>query len=572
MFSKRSMFALLAVAICLGQVGSILAADVLEAIPSDALAVVLVNRLEATSDKIEKLAAKLQAPSVSLLMLARVQTGIHEGIDDKATAAMAVMPSENFPLEPPVPIVLLPVTDYAKFVAQLQPDDPTEKIAQVYVAGKPMLVCERGGFAVIAGSQNESTLKDVLASVKSIAGDLAPLRTWLSDVDAAAVATPAAIKNFSSLARDQLTSQIENMEAQPPAGTDGAAVVAMLKVYQRLFSATADEVSLAALGIRADDAGTVRVTARMRLTPGGQWAATAATIDAPAKSLLAGLPGGAFVLAGGIQYSEPLRKMTQWFIDGDAAKANPVLAKLTPEKLARFSELNRGLMETIDSTQFWIGASKADEPLLAHAVIVAKVTDSKKYLADFEELNKLQVFSGDGARKFQIDGHDALDVSTDIAAVSGLQDSPAAGALKPILAKLFGPDTVTHNFMAAVDKQTVVATYISEDQLRQAIAALKGAGKPASPAGPSNDTVPLLPSGSQAVALVAPAGVAQWVQALKNAGSGADDGQPAIDFPESPPIGLALKISSSGMHGEMVVPADALEAVGTFVAALRASR
>ena len=149
MFSKRATVAFLAVAIGLAAARRALAADVLDAIPNTALAVILVNRLEATSDKIEKLAVKVQAPSVSLLSLARVQTGIHEGLDDKATAAMAWLPSEDQPLDSPIPIVVLPVTDYAKFVAQLQPENAKDKITQVYVAGKPVLACQRGDFAVL---------------------------------------------------------------------------------------------------------------------------------------------------------------------------------------------------------------------------------------------------------------------------------------------------------------------------------------------------------------------------------------------------------------------------------------
>ena len=174
MLWKRAILALLVMAIGFVPARLLLGADILDAIPRGALAVVLINRLEATSDKIESLATKVQAPSVSLLLLAKVQSGIHEGLDEKGTAAIAYLPVEDNPLEPPIPIVVLPVTDYGKFVAQLQPDDATEKIAQVYVAGKAVLSCQKGDFAVLATAENEAVLKDVLASVKSVSDDLAP--------------------------------------------------------------------------------------------------------------------------------------------------------------------------------------------------------------------------------------------------------------------------------------------------------------------------------------------------------------------------------------------------------------
>ncbi len=45
-----------------------------------------------------------------------------------------------------------------------------------------------------------------------------------------------------------------------------------------------------------------------------------------------------------------------------------------------------------------------------------------------------------------------------------------------------------------------------------------------------------------------------------------------LDFPPSPPIGLALKISSAGVHGDVVIPGATLEAIGDFVAKQRNNR
>ena len=56
-----------------------------------------------------------------------------------------------------------------------------------------------------------------------------------------------------------------------------------LKIYQKVLTAAGEEMQLAAFGIRADEAGTVRLTTRLRLTPGGQWAATAQRIEGPSK-------------------------------------------------------------------------------------------------------------------------------------------------------------------------------------------------------------------------------------------------------------------------------------------------
>jgi hypothetical protein len=578
MFSKRATVAFLAVAIGLAAAGRALAADVLDAIPNTALAVILVNRLEATSDKIEKLAVKVQAPSVSLLSLARVQTGIHDGLDDKGTAALAWLPSEGQPLESPVSIVVLPVTDYAKFIAQLQPENPKDKITQVYVAGKAVLACQRGDFAVLAGVEDEAALKDVLASVKSVGEDLSPLRTWLAEVDAAVVATPAAIRIASSQANEKLSATIELLEQQGgvPAAANG---LPALKIIQKVLAAGGDELQLAAIGIRADEAGTVRLTSRLRLTSGGRWAAIAERIEGPSKSLLTGLPEGPFVLTAAIQYSDPLRGLTNWFFSEDGRKLNPALDKLPAEQQTKLADLFGRITQQQESAKFWIGAPKADEPLFASAILIAKVEDTKKYFAQIDELGKLQVGAGENApsilslgevQHIQVDGQDAIDYVASMKQIEAGQPAPLAEPVREVLKKMLGSDEKIHTYMAAIDDHTVVSAYVSVDNLRRAIAAARQGGASSGLAPQAAEIAALLPTGAQTAVLVQPAGITQWVQALTAVAT--DQKGPALEFPASPPIGLALKFSSAGVLGDAVIPGATLEAIGEFVAKERNKR
>ena len=80
----------------------------------------------------------------------------------------------------------------------------------------------------------------------------------------------------------------------------------------------------------------------------------------------------------------------------------------------------------------------------------------------------------------------------------------------------------------------------------------------------------MLPVGAQVVALVQPAGIGQWAQFLAVAAT--DQKAPVLEFPSSPPIGLALKISSAGVHGDAVIPGATLEALGEFLAKERNKR
>ena len=96
LFARRLSWATLALAgwLLAGAVGAIRAADVLQAIPDSALAIVVINRLEESS-RAEKLAGLVHAPQQSVLTMLRVQTGIHEGLDEKGSAAIVLLPPQQ---------------------------------------------------------------------------------------------------------------------------------------------------------------------------------------------------------------------------------------------------------------------------------------------------------------------------------------------------------------------------------------------------------------------------------------------------------------------------------------------
>ena len=142
------------------------AADILTVIPDTAQAVVLVNHLDAASNKFAALAGKVGGPPIPLLMLARLQTGIQAGLDDKGPGAFALLPVEG---KSPAPIVVLSVSDYAQLLAPLKPKDAKAKIAEITVAGQPALACQKGDFALLTTAEYKGVLEEVLAAKKSVA-------------------------------------------------------------------------------------------------------------------------------------------------------------------------------------------------------------------------------------------------------------------------------------------------------------------------------------------------------------------------------------------------------------------
>ena len=52
------------------------------------------------------------------------------------------------------------------------------------------------------------------------------------------------------------------------------------------------------------------------------------------------------------------------------------------------------------------------------------------------------------------------------------------------------------------------------------------------------------------VVLVTPSAASRWVQVFQSISGRSDATPAAIEFPESPPVGLRMKFSSAGVHGE----------------------
>jgi hypothetical protein len=91
-------------------------------VPDSALGLVVVNCPRDVDAKLQELGRQMQLPSPSLLARLLQEGGIRDGFNEKGTAALvALPPAGSAPW--PTPILLVPVTDYGKFLAQFKPDD-----------------------------------------------------------------------------------------------------------------------------------------------------------------------------------------------------------------------------------------------------------------------------------------------------------------------------------------------------------------------------------------------------------------------------------------------------------------
>ena len=91
-------------------------------------------------------------------------------------------------------VLLVPVTDYREFLAQLHPVKPDEKVTEVEAMGKFGLAANRGHYAILAAPQHRKAIQAMLEFKHGIDADLADLRPWLAENEVAAVATTRGIK------------------------------------------------------------------------------------------------------------------------------------------------------------------------------------------------------------------------------------------------------------------------------------------------------------------------------------------------------------------------------------------
>jgi hypothetical protein len=214
-------------------------------------------------------------------------------VDPQGAVAIAVLPNPDG--QRPITVWFVPTGDYQAFVKQFQPEDAAEKISSITLGTSRLLVAPKGSYAVLTQPLNRKSLERVLSSTNNVAAATAALGDWYAENDLYAIAMPSGIK----FAQQQLLAGLALAKAQfVPQGDQGKAVVAGLEIYESLFQSLDKEATHCGIGVRLMKDG-VHVVSRTLLAEGGIALQAAKEIGPTSGDLLAGLPQGPFVMAGG---------------------------------------------------------------------------------------------------------------------------------------------------------------------------------------------------------------------------------------------------------------------------------
>jgi hypothetical protein len=293
------------------------AADVMDQVPSDALAVLKVNHLQDTSTKVAALmqalgvtdfAPAMSDPLGSLLN----QGGMVNGIDKTGDAVMVVTnaawggltqqaPGEA-PKQPPL-LVLIPVTDYKAFLGNTTVVSTDGDISTVHFKNggvdeaQNSYVASWGSFAAV------SPVKDTVSKKPDglkIAGAAA---TEMTQKDLCIYVNLPAVKTKllpeMDKGRDALEAALQKSMAAD--ATDNKTAI-MKSVVNQLFVVLTQVITDAqaqTIGISIDKNG-LTGTALTDFAPDSYWGKTMASVKLTDQPILAGLPAGKYLFFGGM--------------------------------------------------------------------------------------------------------------------------------------------------------------------------------------------------------------------------------------------------------------------------------
>jgi hypothetical protein len=539
--------------------------DVLTVVPDDVMAVVVINQVGQTQKKLEALGQQLQVPVADLLGAAKLTADAQPHIDPQGAAAIAVVPEADRPL--PTVVGFIPTRDYAALLKQFQVDDATAKIATVTVGSTQVLVAKKGSYAVLAATTDRSALEKVVAATRHAAAATAALTEWRGKNDVYAIAMPSAIK----FAQQQLLTGLAAGKAQIQLQGDEQmkAALAGLELYEALFRSLDREVAHFALGIRLGQDGSLHVVSRTLPVEGGTLQAVTKETPPMQANLLAGLPQEPFLLAGGGVI--PAGMMDRLMgVSVRMMKMYPGGEQLTDEQAKKLTEVAGSSLKGLRSMAMLLGTGQGTEPLYGNTVFVMQVDNSKEYVETYARVMAEMENIGKAAKNplmsyrvenIQIAGKPALKMTMNMSAFLAGNQPPEAQKMMELM---FGPDKDVAFYIAVANPHTIVGAYLNQQTLEKVLRSVKpDAAQLLGHAG-NKQTADMLPSGAQWVALWSPRGTLQFVARLL--------GQlvPVLpvtipEFPETAPIGFAVKASPAGLDTDLAIPAEVLKAAAEVI-------
>jgi hypothetical protein len=550
--------------------GARAAEDVLKVIPDSCLGFLVINRLAATNEKLVEVQRQLQFQVANPLTILKDNTGIKEGLDEKRSAAMVAFAGKEEDEDAGLAFVLFaPVTDYAKVLAALKPKDAEAKIAIVEVMGSKLLVRKVSDFAVFAEPKHRSILEKV-GTGKDVSQSVARWNQWLEENDIALVVTRNGVRQIALQVGKNL-GEMEQILGQTPETGESAmpSVVSILKIYRQIITAAEKEVSQIGVGIQRNKAGDLLLSGRKAFVEGGTVAKALAGVHGAQGNMLSSLPDTPFVVAfsGDIPagLGDNLGKFSTSIMALDPGM------KLSKEQAQKIMDNAVELSKGMSRLGMLLTVGKPDADLYSRILVTYRVDDANAYLDKYEKhMQSYNEIIKDGdtgippaaLKKMKVEGKPALQISMDYGKLLSNEEAPLP---KELLEKMFGRKGKIVAYLVAADKQTLLAGYTTQDQVRSGLKVLQKGS-------PSLDkdqgvaaTAALLPPGAPWVGYLAPSGTIEFASHMTTMFQELSSGLKLAEFPKTKPIGFAGQVADNEVQTFLVMPVDVVQAIGVYM-------
>jgi hypothetical protein len=550
---------------------------ILQVIPGDSLGVVIASRLADTTKRIEAVGGKLNLPVPSLLPMLKITTGLADGFDDRGTVAIAIVPQEDADL-PPTAIVFVPVTDYGKLVASLKPEDEKAEIVEGRVAGKPVVVTQKGNFALFAPPSNEDVLKRVKADKTNIADEVKPVADWLKQNCVAALALPKGVQK----AVDAMQAGLAKAKGAFPADRpEFRQTLLMFDLFDRNSQTIKDELTHFGIGVRIDDEQDFSISGQAAFKSGGKLSKAIADAKWPKLPGLDYVPGDDFFLAGSMTLPPSwLEGMMKASLAMAKLNANQPGSPFTEKQLEKMIEASQKAMQGMEGMALVVAPPDEGGSIFSEAVGVMYVDNAEKYLRNYQDtLKALGDLSKENENapfpKYEFDeievaGEKGFQVKMDMSATFRAQNlnNPAAeAAMQKLIEVMYGPEGKMTVYLAPANKHTIAMTYSDKESLEKVIQAIK---KREDGLGKDEDVIKsdkLLPAGTAWKMYISPAGTVELAKVLLDR-----FGQKQIelpDFPDTPPVAMGMNFTATGVEARLALPSETIEGLGSYIIKVR---
>jgi hypothetical protein len=193
-------------------------------------------------------------------------------------------------------------------------------------------------------------------------------------------------------------------------------------------------------------------------------------------------------------------------------------------------------------------------------------------MAEIGKQAKHPMFSYD-VERIEIEGAAGLKLSMDMKPYFAQQEQPpeAAAMMEKMMELMVGSGGKLDAYMTSADEETILGTYVSKERLVETVKSFRE-GKPQLADDPLvAKTAAMLPKGAHGVLFWSPKGTLAFVSQAVGAIAPEAAGQ-IPEFPETPPLGLAVMLAAGSIDTDFVVPAEVMESVAELVRKAVASR